>query len=228
MIFIHSPRLTVLTSGTLCFLAGLFGYRYSDAPGHWLWLSLFILSLAVAAWMMIGLVRKLRPERETEIVLSGTNSHHGRANEVISMCESVGPSKSTIRAKPFESKPDHGASVIIQQSLDLDGMGAVRALEQISGHWLVCDASEHAIGIIRTACLETVEGGTTELERAGRWFEIARCLRSRACRSLPKAELRRSFVAERVGVSKEQVRQIDQGRYAPLNRMLAELDPKSL
>lgn len=228
MIFIHSPRLTVLASGVLCFLAGIFGYRYGDEPGHWLWLSLFSLSLAVAAWMMMGLVRRLRPERETRGELSDTDSHHRQANEVISICESAGLSKSTIRVELSESKPDHGAPVIIQQSLDLDGMGAVRALEKITGHWLVCDASEHAVGIIRMACLETVEGGATELERTGRWFDIARCLRSRACRSLPKAELRRSFVAERVGVSKEQVRQIDQGRYAPLNRMLAELDPKSL
>ena len=118
--------------------------------------------------------------------------------------------------------------MLIQQSLDFDGMDALRTLEEITGQWLVCDASEHAAEVIRVSCLETVEGGEADLERAGRWFDIAACLRSRACRSLPKAELRRSYVAERVGVSKEQVRQIDQGRYAPLNRMLAALDPKSL
>lgn len=226
MIFIHSPRLTVLASGMLCFLAGLVADRYADEPGRVVWISLFIMILAIAAWMMNGLVRKLQPEPERKIVLRDAGTPQQPALETNSVCERVGLLKPTLRdqSKPrsFQTPP-----VLIQQSLDFDGMDALRALEEVSGQWLVCDASETAAEIIRTACLETVEGGETELERVGRWFDIAGCLRSQECQSLPKAELRRSFVAERVGVSKEQVRQIDQGRYAPLNRMLAELDPKS-
>ena len=116
----------------------------------------------------------------------------------------------------------------VQQSLDFDGTGALKALDHVTGHWLVTDASDPAARIVRGACLAHVEGGDAELARVDRWFDIADSLRSRACRALPKAELRRSFVADNHGVSKEQVRQIDQGRYAPLNRLLEDVDPKSL
>lgn len=227
MTFIHSPRLTVLASGISCFLAGVVAYRFADEPGHIVWLSLFILFLAIAAWMMVGLIRKLQLEPETEIVLWDAGAPPQQTLEATSVCERGGLPKSMLRDQS-EPRSNQRPSVLIQQSLDFDGMDALRAMDEISGQWFVCDASEHAAEVIRTACLDAVEGGETDLERAGRWFDIAECLRSRACRSLPKAELRRSFVAERVGVSKEQVRQIDQGRYAPLNRMLAELDPKSL
>ena len=227
MILIHSPRATILASGMLCFLAGLVAYRFADEPGHVVWLSLFILFLAGASWMMIGVARKLQPEIETEIALSCRDAPQQQTLEATSVCESVGLSKPILHDQSIP-RSDQRPSALIQQKFDFDGMGALRALEEVSGQWLVCDASEHVADIIRNACLETVEGGEADIERAGRWFDIAKCLRSRACRSLPKAELRRSFVAEKIGVSKEQVRQIDQGRYAPLNRMLAELDPKSI
>ena len=227
MILIHSPRATILASGMLCFFAGLVAYRFAEGPGHVVWLSLFILFLAVASWMMMGVARKLQPERQSEVESRNSGATSQQTLEANSACERVGLSKPILRDQS-EPGSGQGAQLLIQQSLDFDGMDALRALAEVSGQWLVCHASELAAKTIRTACLETVEGGETELERASRWFDIAECLRSRACRSLPKAELRRSFVAERVGVSKEQVRQIDQGRYAPLNRMLAELDPKSL
>lgn len=227
MIFIQSPRTTILASGMLCFFAGLVAYRFADEPGHMVWLSLFVLLLAVASWMMMGVANKLQSEKETEVALSNRDAPQQKILEANSVCERVGLSKPRL-CDQSEPRSDQEPPMLIQQSLDFDGMDALRTLEEITGKWLVCDASEHAAEVIRVSCLETVEGGEADLERAGRWFDIAACLRSRACRSLPKAELRRSYVAERVGVSKEQVRQIDQGRYAPLNRMLAALDPKSL
>ena len=226
--FIHSPRLTVLASGMLCFLAGLVADRYVDKPGHVVWLSLFILFLVFAAWIMNGLIRKLQPEREIEVASSDKNSLQGRAIAAGSIRESVELSKSAISVGQSVPIMIEKAPAVIQQSLDFDGIGALRALDQITGNWLVSDASEPAADLIRTACLQTVEGGATELERAGRWFDIADSLRSKACRSLPKAELRRSYVADTIGVGQEQVRQIDQGRYAPLNKLLSNLDPKSL
>ncbi|MEL7096476.1 MAG: hypothetical protein AAGK70_13640 [Pseudomonadota bacterium] len=176
---------------------------------------------------MIGVVGRLQSELETEVELNVAGASSQHPLEANSACERVGLSKPILRDQS-EPRSKQRPSALIQQKFDFDGTDALRALEEISGQWLVCDASEYVAEIIRNACLETVEGGEADVERAERWFDIAKCLRSRACRSLPKAELRRSFVAEQIGVSKEQVRQIDQGRYAPLNRMLAELDPKSL
>ena len=81
---------------------------------------------------------------------------------------------------------------------------------------------------IRNACLEHLAGNEVEIARIDRWLDIADCLKSSKCQALSKAELRRSFAAEQCGVSKEQVRQIDQGRYVPLNKILNQLDPQTL
>jgi len=118
--------------------------------------------------------------------------------------------------------------VPIQQSLDFDGTEALKTMDQVTGLWLVSEASDPAARAIRSACLDRVAGGDTDIARVERWFDIADSLRSRTCRALPKAELRRSYVADRHGVSKEQVRQIDQGRYVPLNKLLDAVNPKTL
>lgn len=158
------------------------------------------------------------------LLASGPNERRASA----SMAEDIGLKKApenSVRSEPFVH--DCGQE-FVQQSLDLDGLEALRALAKVTGQWFVYDASDQAADLVRTACLALVDGGDAEIERAERWFDIAIGLRSRECRGLPKAELRRSYVADCIGVSKEQVRQIDQGRYAPLNKLLNDIDPKKL
>lgn len=218
----RSPRAPLAVTTVSLILAGVFAGRYAMEPGHIWSLAMYVVCLSASVTVMarLDLVSSRRPQPNA----TSTNERQlvGHLNS-----ETEGPSsvaeKSTRPKTQSKAKP----TSMVQQSLDLDGMGALRSLEQITGQWLVCDASEPAAKLIRSVCLERIRGDESDQERAERWFEIAHGLRSRECRSLPKAELRRSFVADKVGVSKEQVRQIDQGRYAPLNKLLDELDPKS-
>ncbi|HCX12197.1 MAG TPA: hypothetical protein DHU81_18070 [Hyphomonas sp.] len=116
----------------------------------------------------------------------------------------------------------------VQQVLDLDGMAELRTQETVNGVWIITEASDMALGAIEAACLKTLDPSNNDETRVRRWFEIIASLRAVDRRAFPKAELRRSHVAEQQGVSKEQVRQIDQGRYAPLNKLLEAIEPAIL
>ena len=107
-------------------------------------------------------------------------------------------------------------------------MAELRTQETVNGVWLITEASDMALGAIEAACLKTLDPSNNDETRVRRWFEIIASLRAVDRRAFPKAELRRSHVAEQQGVSKEQVRQIDQGRYAPLNKLLEAIEPAIL
>ncbi len=214
---------SIFLSSTLLILAGAFGYDYAlGSRTDWI-LLLYIACLATAVCIMTRV--KVSTGAECRHGMTGCDTED-RVEAAIG--ETIGLLPTPRRSIRSEPVPEDAKPAMIQQSLDLDGLAALRALNQVTIQWLVSNASDKAAMLIRTACLERIDGGDAEIERADRWFEIADGLRSRECRSLPKAELRRSYVAELVGVSKEQVRQIDQGRYSPLTRLLEEIDPKSL
>lgn len=218
-----SHRLRLSTASIILIVAGSLGYVYAFEPGQIWSLAAYVFCLGASTWIMIGEnISQASENRHVE--LQNAQAEFGPA----SIGETAGLSDKAIRSIRSEPVLEFQTSTMIQQSLDLDGLGALRSLDSVTAQWLVSDASDKAAAVVRMACLERVDGGEPETERAERWFEIADSLRSRECRALPKAELRRSFVADRVGVSKEQVRQIDQGRYLPLNRLLEEVDPKSL
>jgi hypothetical protein len=115
-----------------------------------------------------------------------------------------------------------------QHVLDLDGMNALRAMRSITGNWLVESATVFAVNAVRASCLARLDPDESEYVRVQRWFDIVVALKGADKLVLPKAELRRASVAREMGVSEEQIRQIDQGRYQPLNKVLARVDPKSL
>ena len=218
-----SFRTSVFWTSVLLLLAGSFGYIYAIEPGPFWSLLIYVLCLGASAFIMTMANQGLRPgEGETR------HPQVSDGRSTVSMSENIGLSRPSTRSVQVEPVSANKPAIMVQRSLDLDGLAALRSLDHITTQWLVTDASDEAATLIRLACVALVDGGDAEMERAERWFDIAAELRSRQCRSLPKAELRRSFVADKVGVSKEQVRQIDQGRYAPLNRLLGEVDPKSL
>ena len=103
-------------------------------------------------------------------------------------------------------------------------MLALRALDTIDGAWLVAEASLEVIETVRVAG----RAAAPENVRMERWFEIVLALNAARHAKDDKAEVRRSQVAEEFGVSEEQTRQIDQGRYSPLNRIIALIDPGEL
>ena len=219
-----SVRAAIFWATALLVLAGVFAGRYAYGAEYIWCLIGYVLCLGGTACMM------------RQVSITGTNSAGGdrRASgpndrrTTASMAEDIGLKKAPEKSVRSEPVVHDCAPVFVQRSLDLDGVEAMRSLAEVTVHWFVYDASDKAADLVRTACLALVDGGDAEIERAERWFEIASGLRSRECRVLPKAELRRSYVADSVGVSKEQVRQIDQGRYAPLNKLLQEIDPKTL
>lgn len=216
-------RLRVSAASIVFVVAGALGYIYAFEPGQIWSLVAYVSCLSVSTWIMVqASTGQAFQDRDVELESVPV------VFDAASIGEKVGLSDKAIRSIRPDPVLEFQTSSMVQRSLDLDGMGALKSLDSVTAQWLVSDASDKAANVVRMACLERVDGGEPEIERAERWFEIADNLRSRECRAMPKAELRRSFVADRVGVSKEQVRQIDQGRYVPLNRLLAEVDPKSL
>ena len=111
-----------------------------------------------------------------------------------------------------------------QSAFDFDGMKALRARDSIDGAWLVAEASLQVIEAVRAAC----RTAAPEHGRLERWFEIVLALNTARHAKDEKAEVRRTQIAKTHGVSEEQTRQIDQGRYGPLNRMIAKIDPSAL
>lgn len=216
-------RLWVSSACILFMVAGAFGCAYAIEPGRFWSLAVYVACLSASTWMMIS-SNPISASQDH----SGDVEHAHAAHSPASIGEKAGLSASTLRFVRSQPISEFQTSSMVQQSLDLDGLEALRSLDRVTAQWLVSDASDKAARIVRMACLGKVHGGEPEIERVERWFDIADGLRSRECRSLPKAELRRSLVADLVGVSKEQVRQIDQGRYVPLNRLLEAIDPKTL
>lgn len=111
-----------------------------------------------------------------------------------------------------------------QHVFDFDGMAALRKRIAIDGAWLVSEASLEVIETVYAAC-RAVEPENTRMDR---WFEIVMALNAARHARDEKAEVRRSQVAATHGVSEEQTRQIDQGRYGPLNRIISRVDPSEL
>lgn len=208
----------------LLILAGVFAGRYAYEVGYIWSLIGYVLCLGGAACTMRQVSMMETKSASDDLRTSGPSERRATA----SMAEEIGLKKASVKSVRSEHVVLDCAPHFVQQSLDLDGLAALRSLAQVTGQWFVHDASDKAADLIRSACLALVDGDNAEVERAERWFDIATGLRSRECQEFPKAELRRSFVADSVGVSKEQVRQIDQGRYAPLNKLLHEIDPKTL
>ncbi|MEO1018219.1 MAG: hypothetical protein AAFY56_11070 [Pseudomonadota bacterium] len=128
-------------------------------------------------------------------------------------CE-VAPPPKVVRRRP---KPN-------QSVFDFDGMGALRARDSIDGVWLVSEATLEVIETVRAAC----RAAAPENGRMDRWFEIVVALNTARHTRDEKAEARRTQIAMTHGVSEEQTRQIDQGRYGPLNRIIAQIDPSEL
>jgi len=205
-------------------IAGGFGWDYAYGSSSVLSIAGYCVCLGSATLVLSSLCLEIEETPESERKRGSKNDYH-LEDEVRNSARAAVNVSASPTLRDIVGKPGQRPT---QQVFDFDGIVALRALDEVTGVWLVSDASEKAATLVKAACLERVDGGESEFDRAERWFEIARGLRSRECRSLPKAELRRSFVAERIGVSKEQVRQIDQGRYAPLNKLLEEVDPKAL
>lgn len=228
MSFVISQHLSfhvaMFCTTALLILAGVFGGRYAYGSGYIWCLIGYVICLVGAAcvtrqFSITGINRGC-----DDLRASGTFE----TRATVSIAEDVGLIKASAKSLTSEPVVHDCAPEFVQQTLDLDGVEALRSLAQVTVQWFVYDASDKAADLVRTACIALVNGGEAEIERAERWFDIASSLRSRECQMLPKAELRRSYVADNIGVSKEQVRQIDQGRYAPLNKLLQEIDPKTL
>lgn len=202
-------------------LAGVFAHRYGAEAAQYVSLVCYSVCLSLSAFLFAPTSHKAEVQ---------TGSHRDLDRQPLddpkgTINEDHGQAKTT----PFTTQEELAPRrTPIQQNLDFDGTEALKTMDQVTGLWLVSEASDPAARTIRSACLDRVEGGETEIARAERWFDIADSLRSRTCRALPKAELRRSYVADHHGVSKEQVRQIDQGRYIPLNKLLDAVNPKTL
>lgn len=207
---------------------------FSGAAGHFYVLGDYLLEPLLvyvgALSVAVGILTNVRwfgrddasptnaPER---VAFDDENQHR-------SLPEDAGLSFATRRVDAAPAQQHPKAPQLRQQEFDFDGIDALRTLDEITGGWLVMEASARVSTLIRQACVQHLDGNDAELARVERWLDISDCLRSPECRAFPKAEIRRRFAAERCGVSKEQVRQIDQGRYGPLNKILKELDPATL
>ena len=217
-------RVRLFMATILLISAGGVASPYALATGMYAHLALY----AAFLWLSVYLIRakwtahQTAESKQTHEIKSDHQRRSRDTDSDVGLAAHSGATTGQRLTRP--TRPP----AMIQQNLDLDGTEALRSLSHVTGQWLVTDASEPAALIVRRACMEISEGGEVELDRIIRWFDIADSLRSRECRALPKAELRRCYVAEHHGVSKEQVRQIDQGRYLPLNKLLNTLDPKSL
>lgn len=222
--FLGDPRVKRTGCSALLIFAGVFAYHYAHEPGNAWSLLIYAICLFAAALDL----RRLAFIEASDTPETSTTPDECDASRTSPMCENIGLAGKPVQSLRADTPAAKSASDMIQQDLDLDGTGALRSLDVVTGEWLVSDASATAAEIIRVACIDQILGGESEIARVARWFDIADSLRSRACRALPKAELRRAFVADHHGVSKEQVRQIDQGRYAPLNRLLQTLEPSTL
>ena len=216
-----SERLLAITI-PLLLLAGASGYHYVEESGRLIALLAYAVLLLLS---VIALSRKISINRLGLIDAISAPSVTA-SDQMIS--EGVRQENRSLRKGGAKSGAVTESCNVEQGSLDFDGIEDLRKLERISGGWLVSEASDRVSALIRQACVEHHAGNEAELSRIQRWLDISDCLRSIECRAQPKAEARRAYVAELCGVSNEQVRQIDQGRYAPLNKLLHQLDPSAL
>lgn len=217
-------RHLIAWASVLLMIAGATAYRFVDANGGLVTLLICALALAVSALMLRSASMRVHQTSRSEATAVVWHSNEP--------AESIAENASLENPRPIAiriAEPDGKSQVYgTQQSLDFDGLGELKLMEQITGAWLASNASDAVSTKLRQACMSLIEDNETELTRVGRWFDISDCLRSPSCRALSKAEARRSYVAEVCGVSKEQVRQIDQGRYAPLNKLLELVNPQTL
>ena len=211
--------------------AGAFGAWYAAGDGAWIALFAYVCCLCAALIALHPLGSRLEQggagngrgntgERNIRDFASSPNR-----SEAPALSELSATHVETVDQPARRAKKTAGPS---QHVLDLDGMNALRKLSLIGSDWLVDEATFFAVDTVRTSCLARLNPDESEYARIQRWFEIVLALKGADRQALPKAELRRACVAREMGVSEEQIRQIDQGRYRPLNKVLAKIDPKSL
>lgn len=191
--------------------SGAAGLWYALQPFAWIGLGFYAAGLLAACFVLWPICAVL------------DNSFKGKTSEPeLKPVEAVStPTQCELKAPAKVVRRRARAS---QQTFDFDGMLALRALDSIDGAWLVAEASLEVIETVRDAC----RAAAPENVRMERWFEIVLALNAARHANDDKAEVRRSQVAEEFGVSEEQTRQIDQGRYSPLNRIIALIDPGEL
>jgi hypothetical protein len=222
-----SPRDIWLASTIpVLIIAGAAGYHYAMQGDRLSALFIYTLSLFVSVLVHSKAHRMSRHDAVSHVASAADELFDASAPTTIA--ESIGAPERIHRTVRCSHASDGEQPFLVQTALDFDGIEAMRALELITGSWLVCEASQRAADLIRQACIDHLAGNDAELARIKRWLDITESLRSAECRALSKAEARRSYVAAHCGVSKEQVRQIDQGRYQPLNKVLQELDPNAV
>lgn len=216
-----SERLLAITI-PLLLLAGASGYHFVAESGRHRALFAYAATLSLS-------VLTLSERRSTHLLgrLGSIPATPVAARDQI-VSEDVGLEDRSVRRVRATSIMATESRKVEQGRFDFDGIEDLRKLEHISGGWLVSEASDRVSALIRQACVAHHAGNEAEISRIQRWLDISDCLRSIECRAQPKAEARRAYVAELCGVSNEQVRQIDQGRYAPLNKLLHQLDPSAL
>ena len=191
--------------------SGAAGFWYAAHPSGWGGLAIYAAGLMIAVFALSPVCAALdtRNDRKQANAVNETEAD----NSSRAQCEISQPSKA-LRRRPR----------LKQHAFDFDGMAALSARNSVDGAWLVAEASLAAIKTVREACrVAAPENG-----RIDRWFEIVLALNAARHASDEKAEVRRAEVAEDHGVSEEQTRQIDQGRYRPLNRILEQIDPADI
>ena len=206
-----SQRLRLPFSFIVLIATGAAGLWYVLAPSGLEGLFLYALGLITACALVWPISASLDLERDREHAASQQDVEVAAARPA--QCEIVPPRK-TVRRRSRTN----------QKAFDFDGMAALRARENIDGAWLVAEASLEVIEIVRAAC----RASSPQNARMDRWFEIVLALNTARHAKDEKAEVRRTQVAKTYGVSEEQARQIDQGRYTPLNKVIAQINPSEL
>jgi hypothetical protein len=211
--------------------AGAFGVWYAAGEGSWIALFAYASCLSVALLALHPVSMKLA-DGLAENGGNCTDKCNASRSEFSSRdCEDASLSALSETKVERVNKPAGNRQTMAgsgQHVLDLDGMNALQAMRSITGNWLVESATVFAVNAVRASCLARLDPDESEYVRVQRWFDIVVALKGADKLVLPKAELRRASVAREMGVSEEQIRQIDQGRYQPLNKVLARVDPKSL
>lgn len=228
-------RIRLAVPFVLLIIAGGFGWDYAYGDASVLGIVVYCLCLGCATIILLSLCEDIDEMHNGKLDLDAA-AHDPRPDHIAEnldkpRCEEdnsasmveMGASAPAIR-EPIKRQ----AQKPTQQAFDFDGLAALREVDELNGSWLRMKATDEAVLAVKEACLSDVGEKDPEHERISRWFEIVLGLKDPECSALPKAELRRAHVANSQGISKEQVRQIDQGRYAPLNKLLAMISPDAL
>lgn len=208
---VDGHRVRLAFAVIILIISGAAGLWYVLGSSGVTGLILYAAGLLIACFALWPISAALDNQSASRRLLKETESHDERPSSV--QCEMAPPVK-TVRRR----------TRVTQQAFDFDGMDALRARDSIDGAWLVAEASLEVIETVRAAC----RAAAPEHGRLERWFEIVLALNAARHTRDEKAEVRRIEVAKANGVSEEQAKQIDQGRYGPLNHMIAQLDPAEL